>query len=1129
MNFKSSGVLIALLYSLFLCSCGTNEKRILVFSKTTGFRHESIKEGKLALMKLGQENGIKVDTTENSAYMTEDSLKHYSAVVFLNTTGWNLLNPQEQIEFERYIQAGGGYMGIHAASDTEYGWQWYVKLVGGNFQGHPGPQKATIHVLDKSHPATKDLPNDWIRTDEWYNFKSLNPDVTVLATLDEKTYEGGNHGDNHPLIWYHEYDGGRVFYTECGHTKESFSEPLYLKHLLGGIQYAIGTSKLDFSKAKTKRMPEESRFTKQVIIDGLNEPMALAVAEDGRMFFIELNGEVFCHFPKSGITKQIGMISVDTYEGFGVMGMTLDPDFTYNSIMYLYYTDLNDMCFVSAFKIKEGMLDQQSEKKIISFQLEHEPSAHNGGTIAFDSKGNLIISTGDNIPPWQANGYPPLDERPERKLYDSQKSASNTNDLRGKILRIKPNPFAGKYTIPEGNLFPKDGSKGLPEIYAMGCRNPWRLAVDKRTDYIYWGEVGPDAGKDSTIGPRGYDEINQARKPGNFGWPYFVGDNKPYKKVDFVTGAVLEDFQNPEKPVNNSPNNTGSKFLPRAQKALIWYPYAESQEFPDLGKGGRTTCMGPFYYYSDYKNSTVKFPNYYDGKFLMFDWVRDKMWAVTLDKDQNFKSLEPMLPNMRLDHPCFMAFGPDGALYVIEYGYIWHGRDESTKISKITYHEGNRPPVIRALTSDTNGHHPLTVKFDASKSLDLDGDPITYEWTFDGNKIDSKEAMAQYTFTSPGIYRPLLTVRDSKGGVSTSRLKVIVGNTYPKVDIQIQSGNESFYWPGRPIQYKVLAEDKEDGTAKDTEVKVVSDYLSEGKDNFPQPQMGHQAAPVEKNIADNTLVAQSDCKACHAAKRKSVGPAFYEISKRYSGDPTAVETLAKKIINGGNGNWGDHAMSAHPQLSIPQAKEMVEFIFTFRDEDQGRVTTEIKREGAINLYNGGKKGSYFITAQYTDKGYEGRGLLTSTDFVKLRNSKVEGEEADSVTKTVTIQGKTAAGGKYNYVGCIVHESNLCFKKTDMSQIGSITVLLNSKFATGKIEIRLDNAIDGKLIGSIPVKATNKWEDWYAATGTISAITGKKNVYLVFKCDTHNAEGEKAMINLDWVQFNLSDKKIISLK
>ncbi|PVY42953.1 ThuA domain-containing protein [Pontibacter virosus] len=213
--------------------------RILVFSKTAGFRHASIPAGKAALLKLGREHQVKVDTTENAAYFVADSLQRYQAVVFLNTT-LDVLNPEQQVAFENYIRNGGGFAGIHAASDTEYDWPWYTKLVGAQFESHPKVQQAVVAVVDKNHLATEGLPSRWERTDEWYNFKNLNPDVHVLAKLDESTYEGGKNGAHHPIAWYHAYDGGRAFYTGLGHTEESYSEPAFLRHIWGGIAYSMG-------------------------------------------------------------------------------------------------------------------------------------------------------------------------------------------------------------------------------------------------------------------------------------------------------------------------------------------------------------------------------------------------------------------------------------------------------------------------------------------------------------------------------------------------------------------------------------------------------------------------------------------------------------------------------------------------------------------------------------------------------------------------------------------------------------------------------------------------------------------------------------------------------------------------
>lgn len=233
-------VLICLLTLLsFSGTVNAQSRKILVFAKTAGFHHESIAVGLPALQKMGAEHGFGVDTTRNSAVFTPENLKKYAAVVFLNTTG-DVLDDVQQKAFEQYIKAGGGYVGVHAATDTEYEWPWYGKLVGAYFVKHPEQQVATLLVKDRKSIATAHLPATWSRKDEWYNFKDINPDLKVLIELDEKSYKGGSNGTFHPIAWYHDYDGGRAFYTGLGHVDESYTDPLFLKHLLGGIQYAMG-------------------------------------------------------------------------------------------------------------------------------------------------------------------------------------------------------------------------------------------------------------------------------------------------------------------------------------------------------------------------------------------------------------------------------------------------------------------------------------------------------------------------------------------------------------------------------------------------------------------------------------------------------------------------------------------------------------------------------------------------------------------------------------------------------------------------------------------------------------------------------------------------------------------------
>lgn len=249
--FKSIHLIIILFFSIVIIvnaqeTEATDQPRkpdlVLVFTKTEGYRHESIATGVKTLRQLGRKNDFIVLRTESSEDFAKDNLASYQLVVFLSTTG-DVLDASEQIAFENYIKSGGSFLGIHAASDTEFDWPWYGKLVGGYFDGHPNNpnvRKAKMDVMTKTHSSTAHLNDTWVRSDEWYNFKNLNPDVNVVINLDETSYEGGTNSTNHPIAWYHEFDGGRAYYTGGGHTNESYSEPAFRQHLLGAITWCLG-------------------------------------------------------------------------------------------------------------------------------------------------------------------------------------------------------------------------------------------------------------------------------------------------------------------------------------------------------------------------------------------------------------------------------------------------------------------------------------------------------------------------------------------------------------------------------------------------------------------------------------------------------------------------------------------------------------------------------------------------------------------------------------------------------------------------------------------------------------------------------------------------------------------------
>lgn len=940
--FKS--ILTVLWITASIASGTSQSKRVLVFSKTEGFRHSSIDPGKVALTQMAKEKGFGIDLTEDAGQFTTENLKKYNAVIWLNTTG-DVLNDAQQAEFERYIQAGGGYLGIHAATDCEYGWPWYNQLAGAWFLDHPmtpsNVQKGKFNTVDHSHSASKDLPHQFERSDEFYSFKNINPAIKVLVKIDETSYIGGKNGADHPMSWYHEFNGGRSFYTAMGHTDESFSEPLVLNHIWGGLEWVMNGPALNYSKSR----PEENRFTKVVLAEKLAEPMELCLLDNTRILFIERQGAVRIYNLITKQLKTIATIPVNTKytdkqgsvsEGEdGLLGLNKDPNFATNHWIYLYYSSKEKSAnILTRYTLRGDVLDLNSKKVILEVATQREQCCHTGGSIAWDKDGNLYLSTGDNTSP-RATAYAPIDEMPGRFPWDAQKSSGNTNDLRGKIIRIKPQPD-GTYTIPEGNLFAKGLEKTRPEIYVMGNRNPFRISVDKETGFLYWGEVGPDAADpDSLKGPAGHDEVNQARKAGNFGWPYFVGDNKAYSYVDFASNKAGARYD-VNKPINKSPNNTGLNELPPAQKAFVWYPYAESKEFPLVGSGGRNAMAGPVFYAKNFKNATRPFPDYYDGKLLIYEWMRGWIMAVTMDKEGNYVSMEKFMPSYKFSNPMDMEFAANGDLYMLEYGSGWFTANDDARLIRIEYNKGNRKPQVIAQSNTMGGALPFTANLTSKGTNDPDGDKLSYTW-----KITSKNGYlktitgteANITLNAAGKYKATLTLSDGKGGISSQSMELIAGNELPVVTFDLGKSNKSFYIPNKKYDYKVQVSDKEDGSIADGKIKsdqvvVNIDYLAEGYDKAEIVQGHRTATESVTNFRGLRLINGSDCKACHLENKKSIGPTYFAVSKKYLNDATAEQKLAKKIISGGKGVWGEVAMAPHPKISTQDASEMAKYILS---------------------------------------------------------------------------------------------------------------------------------------------------------------------------------------------------------
>ena len=1096
---------------ILLASCSTTpSNKVLVFSKTEGFRHESIEAGIAMFKELGISEGFEMDATEDASAFTARNLGQYKVVVFLNTTG-DIFDASQQIAFQRFIQAGGGYLGIHAAADTEYDWPWYGKLVGGYFNGHPNGPNVREGSLDKTahaHVSTAHLPDRWDRTDEWYNYKSLNPGITSVLNLDETSYEGGTNGDYHPMAWYHEYDGGRAYYSGGGHTDESYSDENFRTHIMAALDWTMGDKKpVDFNKATV--MPEENRFVKNELDSYFNEPMELDLLPDGRIVFIERKGAIKVYDPATESTKAVTTMDVYSGQEDGLIGMAIDPNYAKTKHIFLCYshpTDVKQNISRFTFDPDATSEDQVLQDEVLVFDVptQREECCHSGGSIEFDHNGYLWASFGDNTNPHQSGGHSPSDERTGRGPFDAQKSSANTNDLRGKIVRVKVNAD-GSYDIPDGNLFPKDGSQGRPEIYVMGCRNPFRFSIDPETNYVYWGEVGPDAREDTDgRGPRGYDEMNQAKGPGNFGWPLFIGDNKPYNEWDFAANTSGAQYD-PAKPINNSPNNTGSQELPPAQKAMIWYPYAKSEEFPMVGSGGRNAMAGPVYHADRYQEHANRFPDYYDDKVFLYDWMRGWMIAVSLDENGDMASMEPFMPSTKWNNLMDVVMGPEGDFYTLEYGSGWFSANENAILSHVTYNPGNRSPQAKLKASETAQAIPFAVQFDASESSDADADELSYAWDF-GDGGTGSGVKPEHTYTTAGTFTAQVTITDKAGGESKASVKILAGNTPPEVNIALK-GNQNFYFPGQPLNYEVLASDVEDGNIDPNSIALSVDYLEMGYDMTSIAQ-GHMAlSELKSGHPGEQLISKSDCVSCHKIDGISVGPSFEAISKKYNGEKgrksVKVAYLTDKIIKGGGGVWGETAMAAHPDIKPKDASRMANYIMSLGQE---KDKLELPTSGTYTLdIPKGKKpgGKFVLMASYTDKGADGIEPLRTFSNIVLRDatvSAIDYELAENASNMkVTEQMVPGLEEPFDIVICN-DGAHLEYNEIDLTGINQVVMAASAPAmfaAGGSFDIFLDD-VNSDPIYTGKINTTMQMGQPEMFTIPLNGQTGKHKFIAVYK-------------------------------
>ena len=883
--------------------------------------------------------------------------------------------------------------------------------------------------------------------------------------------------------------------------------------LLGAAVLALAPT----SRA-AEALPVDARFKVEKLLEGLPQPMHLELGPDGRIWFNEYTGALKIYDPKTKRVTLVAEIESFKQQENGFLAFALDPKFAQNGWIYFIYSPLGfDGQNLSRFEVKGDKLVAGSEKVILKYEEQRLQCCHHGATLKFGPDGCLFFSTGDNTSPFgDSQGFGPLDQRVGKEAFDGQRTSANTNTLVGKVNRIRVHDDA-TYSIPPGNLFKPGTAKTRPEIFAMGTRNPWRLSIDPKTGFIYWGEVGPDARNDGPRGSRGYDEINQAKQAGNFGYPLFVGNNSPYAEYDYETKKVGPLFD-PKAPLNKSRNNTGLVELPPAVPAFLYWPYAVSEKWPELGEGGRTACAGPVFYWQESFERTNGFPKHFDRSLLFWDWQRPFIKWARLDANSDLAGIESFAPTAFvaantedqlkkqkalvdngatvLRRPVDATFGPDGCLYLLDYGETW-GANRDSALYKISYLRGNLPPVAKLALSASAGPAPLKTTLSAKGSRDPDGGKLSFAWKLQpGDKPLGEGEELAVEIATPGNFTLELTVKDDQGASVTRGVPIVVGNHAPAVRF-VTPLDGDFFTPGGKVDYKVAVQDAEDGASEAKPVEfgartlVTSTFLAaDGK-----------AAAVDPGLS---LMRQSDCLNCHAMETPLVGPAFLAIADKYRKQPDAPELLNQKVRLGGSGVWGQIPMLAHPQHTEDEVAIMLRWLLAL-EKGKGGPTLSRGLDGQVTAPKDGKPGTLLLEATYTDLGAGPAGSLSGKGTVTLRHRRLEAESAE-------VDGGKKAG---KVVGSTNHGATLKFTGLNLANSKGITILASTGGAKGsQVEVRLDSPT-GPLLATVDITFTGDWNKLVENKAPLGPSTGRHDVYLVLT----NPKKGGGLMNIDWVQFD----------
>jgi cytochrome c len=498
----------------------------------------------------------------------------------------------------------------------------------------------------------------------------------------------------------------------------------------------------------------------------------------------------------------------------------------------------------------------------------------------------------------------------------------------------------------------------------------------------------------------------------------------------------------------------------------------------------------------------------------MRDWIN----IVSLTQDGKADSLERFMPGIAFNHPIDLEVGPDGVLYVLEYGTYWFAKNKDSGLYRIEYNRGNQAPIVALNTHKSTGGIPLTTRFSSEGSYDPDSSALTYQWYFDKNQVQSTEANPEFTFQKAGTYTVRLVVRDKEGKSNEKKIQIKAGNAEPEIWLEAD-GNKSFYFPQTPVRYKLNITDKEDGSLQggqiaEQDVKATLSYHSMGPDLTMVAQAHEGSSAPGKGQA---LLEKSDCKSCHALKEKSVGPSYTQVASRYSKDQATIQKLAKKVITGGSGAWGEFVMSAHPQLSTEQATDIVSYILSVNDNTQ--TTRSVAPAGIIEpVANSKERGEYILSVSYQDKESMGVGpnLVKKNFHFKYPQLQAASSANDSAVAKVS----------ESVVRFAASRSWIMFKDIDLTGISSVLYKVDPTQIGGKLSLHLDRP-DGKELSRIQIEqgkspqktgADQKQQPWRQVSGKLLPEKGIHDIYIVYH-DPENAQSSMwTTLFLDWIEF-----------